>query len=111
MKLMKNKSMNQQIFEILDEMFPGEKYNLVSTGIEYYPPEDKPFLNYLGDFDNCDLNLAFWLADKVGLFDGFGKRIRKLVKGNYQMYINGSSLEGSLAEVICKSVIGIYGGE
>ena len=105
------KSLNLQVFEVLDKMYPKEKYSLEQDGIYYYPTTDKPHLHYVGDFDYCDLNLSFWLADKVCLFDNYVLEKRRgnwfisdYVQSKYPYALVISEAK-SIPEVICKAVI------
>ena len=116
------KSLNQQIFEILNEKFPGEfkagdcKYSGESTfGTEINEAGDLLNGNQCGEF----LHDAFWLAEKVGLFilaeDKIGKGSLTTFNGQWCLdliHINCSTqfwLADSIPEVICKAVIEIYG--
>lgn len=115
------KSLNQQIFEqVLESMFPG-KYiyhrnylnpNGGSLGERISDNNKNP--HSLMDF--LSLEDAFWLAEKVGLFDHIALEARLMRYGGKweitvcdQIEEHKQFYADTIPKVICKTVLAIYG--
>ena len=98
-----DKSLNQRMFEeVLEPMFPGE--------FEYTDYDDFISDNNNSFYFSGEIEDAFWLAEKVGLFNGHGQRIRRLKNGNHHMFSSTYDAVGeTIPEVICKAILEIYG--
>lgn len=107
--------MNEKLFEILDNMFPGEFEFEHRTSIirgklkgEFLDPENtSDYPNSLAD--------SFWLAEKVGLFDSytFHKRSQEYVIINIDELVATDHFNvfcgDTPQDAIINAIISIYG--
>lgn len=118
---MTTKTKNEQLFKILDHMFPRE-FEMWNGNLCKKPKTLEEIARPGEDFDPMtDMEYAFWLADKVGLFGNENYRCLHKAYSNDRWYVSefGYDFKGikcietgdTPQEAIVNAIIAIHGNQ